>query len=53
MQIDTITLTVEGISFHTESDTTSLHIAYTVRVYDGGALPVATSTWGSIKALYR
>jgi len=53
MQIGTITLTVDEISFQTANNTTSLHIAYTVRVYDDEPLPVAMKTWGSVKALYR
>lgn len=51
--IDTITLTVDEISFETVGNVTNMYFAFTVRVYGTQTLPVATRTWGSIKAMYR
>lgn len=51
--IDTITLTVDEITFDTADNTTTLHAKFTVRVFGDRALPVATKTWGAVKAMYR
>ena len=51
--IDSITLTVDEISLGTSDNTTTLHTKITVRVFGDGTLPVATKTWGAVKAMYR
>jgi hypothetical protein len=51
--IDTITLTVDEITFDTADNTTTVHVKFTVRVYGDRALPVAATTWGAVKAMYR
>jgi hypothetical protein len=51
--IDTITLTVDEITFDTADNTSTLHAKFTVRVFGDRALPVAHKTWGAVKAMYR
>jgi hypothetical protein len=51
--IDAITLTIDAISFDTDVDTTHVSVQYSLRVYEDFLVPVAQSTWGKIKALYR
>jgi len=51
--ITSITLTVNEISFSTVDPWTTLHLAYTVRVYGEAPLAVQSTTWGAVKALYR
>lgn len=51
--IDSMTLTVDEISFETADNTTAFHAKITVRVFGDGTLPVATKTWGAVKAMYR
>ena len=51
--IDAIALTVDEISFETADNTTAFKAKVTVRVFGDGTLPVATTTWGAVKAMYR
>ncbi len=51
--IDTITLTVDEIAFDVADNATTVHAKLTLRVYGDRALPVATRTWGAVKAMYR
>jgi len=51
--IDSISLTLDELRYHTQGTSLYLYVIATMRVFGDWNTPVETTTWGRIKSLYR